>query len=130
MRVNFHAFHTVSWQNQVFFPNFSFFSLFTDDSDQSETENEPHETQEAIDIGKIDQVVRKMLRDQDPQDDTGYESGNSHKNSANVQATEQSGAAKIDTTNQNVEENSVNSTTTHTKLNASISVNCITSTSL
>ena len=62
-----------------------------------------------------------MLRDQDPQDDTGYESGNSHKNS---------GAAKIDTTNQNVEENSVNSTTTHTKLNASISVNCITSTSL
>ena len=107
------------------FPNFSyFFSLFTDDSDQSETENEPHETQEAIDIGKIDQVVRKMLRDQDPQDDTGYESGNSHKNSTNA------GAAKIDTTNQNVEENSVNSTTTHTKLNASISVNCITSTSL
>jgi len=95
-----------------------------DDSDQSETENEPHETQEAIDIGKIDQVVRKMLRDQDPQDDTGYESGNSHKNSTNA------GAAKIDTTNQNVEENSVNSTTTHTKLNASISVNCITSTSL
>ena len=103
------------------------FLLFTDDSEQSEPENEPHETQEVIDIGKIDQVVRKMLRDQDPQDDTGYESGNSHNN-------QNPGAAKIDTTNsadQNVVFNEENSArTTHTKLNASISVNCITSTSL
>lgn len=88
-----------------------------DDSDQSDSENEAHVPVEAIDIGKIDQVVRKMLRDQDPQDDTGYESGNSHNNQQNN--AEAKNNINIDTTEE-----------TQAKLNASISVNCITSTSL
>lgn len=67
----------------------------------------------AINISKIDTVVRKMLRE-DAQDDTGYESGNSHK--------QNTGAKNNDTLETEVESKP--------KLNTSISDNCITSTSL
>jgi protein HEXIM1/2 len=74
----------------------------------------------------IDQMIRKALGENDPQDDTGYESGNSHKQN-------NTGAAKIDTLDAGSTTSTSSSkanTTTTTKLNASISVNCITSTSL
>ena len=70
-------------------------------------------------------MIRKALGENDPQDDTGYESGNSHKNNA--------GAKNIDTLDAgsgSTTSTSSNSKATTTKLNASISVNCITSTSL
>ena len=71
-------------------------------------------------------MIRKALGENDPQDDTGYESGNSHKQN-------NTGAAKIDTLDAGSTTSTSSSkanTTTTTKLNASISVNCITSTSL
>jgi hypothetical protein len=66
-------------------------------------------------------MIRKALGENDPQDDTGYESGNSHKNNA---------GAKIDTLDAGSTTSTSSSKATTTKLNASISVNCITSTSL
>ena len=79
----------------------------------SDSEDDDQITFNAINISKIDTVVRKMLRE-DAQDDTGYESGNSHK--------QNTGAKNNDTLETEVESKP--------KLNTSISVNCITSTSL
>merc|ERR1712073_274921 len=63
-----------------------------DDDSSSDSESEETETRNLAPEVKttIDQMIRKALGENDPQDDTGYESGNSHKNNAGD-------GAKVDT---------------------------------
>jgi len=103
-----------------------------DDDSSSDSESEETETRNLAPEVKttIDQMIRKALGENDPQDDTGYESGNSHKNNAGDGAKIDTLDSGSTTSTSSGKANTTTATTTTTKLSASISVNCITSTSL